>query len=948
MLPKFQSDHLSLSQVHSSYDIEVLQLKRTALNYLKTWFLLDVLASIPFSLIRQLSGGSVSSGAAFNKALRLAKLLKLLRLLRFKRLIPKLDVYPIFSHPALRLPPLIVCLLYYIHVGACFLHLVLSDQAAELGLVTFPDLYGWSIGWTIALTFGNAYPYQDADFVKITGEFSHGTISVLMLLGVFVQGIILTRVVIIALDLRQQTQHRNEQRLRLKVLLSVKRVPPELRLQCIRHFDHYWLAEGDSEEWAHVLEGLSSQLRKQLLMHTHKSLLGSSLFIEIAKTAGGRKAMLINMLEKMCALLRSPALSRPSSAFSITFSHLLVPCRCCRRTLVSTPPDIVLHPNTAPAGLFVIDEGECAVFDRGTRCFELGRGDFFGEELLTGELAKFKVQAVTPCTLHVLLEPQFQEFLTRFPDLRSQVRPLPRSPPIYDLRSPSTLSSDLRQQITRSQQKARALRRVKPPSIGDASTSHTLIRSYTKAISSTMDLAGGGRLGTRAIREKEIQGFVDLPAMYDESQECARIRIRIRPPSTRWCAFPLSPPLVRHVSGTTSSSYALSGSLSSTARTGASSAARTCRPRHSTVDGSRYAPSLRSVTHGSYLASRDIGQLPMARISHLEIQVSYPWLGKEHPDNDGWHLGILGRLLELFCDLYGDAAVFIVREPRPRRISPPPHRRPCAGTTLTGAHMLVAQDFCSLYQHPPHGGERSAKEDTLFKMSLQGLKHLYAHQATWVFCLKSIPPGSQVPAYDSRGWPTFETAISSWIKGSRKLLDISLLAPPEGLISFLDGCESWHDDVHARCVARRDQPLSPAKFSALLGTKTFTNGNDCEVVAGLYADVFVEVFSQVRHASPPPPTPTHTPLSRSSPTLCGVSIVLAPQVQELDFSGLTWTHLDNLIDTLKDASAKTVGMTCPNLKFLWFFDHVIDEPKAVRTRLQEAVGDGCEVFGLDD
>ena len=34
----------------------------------------------------------------------------------------------------------------------------------------------------------------------------------------------------------------------------------------------------------------------------------------------------------------------------------------------------------------------------------------------------------------------------------------------------------------------------------------------------------------------------------------------------------------------------------------------------------------------------------------------------------GWHLGILGRMLELFCSCYGDAAVFI--------------------------------DFCSLYQLP--------------------------------------------------------------------------------------------------------------------------------------------------------------------------------------------------------------------------------------------------------
>ena len=170
------------------------------------------------------------------------------------------------------------------------------------------------------------------------------------------------------------------------------------------------------------------------------------------------------------------------------------------------------------------------------------------------------------------------------------------------------------------------------------------------------------------------------------------------------------------------------------------------------------------------------------------IVISYPWLHRDHPDPDGWHLGILGRLLELFCSNFGAAAVFL--------------------------------DYCSLYQ--PGRDEsgnyvpRSAWEEQRFRESLNHLQVLYAHQQTWVWvtrrrsraqlatlvvhgtpslsrlfrsprdpvrrgraqCLKSMPPDFEGLAYDERGWTTFEAAISSWIKPSSKLIDISKLAPP--------------------------------------------------------------------------------------------------------------------------------------------------------------------------
>ena len=79
-------------------DNEVLAVRQTTQNYLRSWFVLDLVASIPFSLASLASGDQSTPGAvSINKTLRMFKLLKLLRLLRLKRLVPQFDVYPMYG-----------------------------------------------------------------------------------------------------------------------------------------------------------------------------------------------------------------------------------------------------------------------------------------------------------------------------------------------------------------------------------------------------------------------------------------------------------------------------------------------------------------------------------------------------------------------------------------------------------------------------------------------------------------------------------------------------------------------------------------------------------------------------------------------------------------------------------------------------------------------------------
>ena len=111
---------------------------------------------------------------------------------------------------------------------------------------------------------------------------------------------------------------------------------------------------------------------------------------------------------------------------------------------------------------------------------------------------------------------------------------------------------------------------------------------------------------------------------------------------------------------------------------------------------------------------------------------------------------------------------------------------------------------------------RTPEEDYAFKFALNRMEILYAHARTTVAGWRALPDGWTRHGYDDSGWPTFEFAVASLLKKSNP----SSWAP----LIFVEG---------SSLVPR--PPSSPTAFAQLLTTKTFTNGADIDVVAGLYA-----------------------------------------------------------------------------------------------------------------
>jgi hypothetical protein len=152
-----------------------------------------------------------------------------------------------------------------------------------------------------------------------------------------------------------------------------------------------------------------------------------------------------------------------------------------------------------------------------------------------------------------------------------------------------------------------------------------------------------------------------------------------------------------------------------------------------------------------------------------------------------------------------------------------------------------ARSWGSLHQKDADG-QRTEPEQAAFGTALKTMGMWYAHRLTTTVILSELPPGwprsaEAVPFFPEgwlrgKGWPSFERAVSGFIKRGtgnsfRRIADPAVPRASGG-------------------GGYRAPPMHPREFAAELSRKVFTNGSDCEVVARLYADTFCAALGEAR------------------------------------------------------------------------------------------------------
>ncbi|CAK6961140.1 potassium voltage-gated channel subfamily H member 6a isoform X2 [Scomber scombrus] len=370
---------------------------RIAQHYFKGWFLIDIVAAIPFDLL------IFRSGSEEPQTTTLIGLLKTARLLRLVRVARKLDRYSEYGAAVLFL---LMCTFALIaHWLACIWYAIGNVErtsSARLGSL--------KIGWLDNLAEQIGKQFNDSDaasgpsikdkyvtalyftFSSLTsvgfGNVSPNTnpekiFSIcVMLIGSLMYASIFGNVSAIIQRLYSGTARYHTQMLRVKEFIRFHQIPGGLRQRLEEYFQHAWSYTNGIDMNA-VLKGFPECLQADICLHLNRTLLQNCKAFR-----GANKGCL--------------------RALGMRF-----------RTTHAPPGDTLVHSGDILTALYFISRGSIEILRDDVVVAILGKNDIFGEPIsLYGRPGKSSadVRALTYCDLHKILRDDLLEVLDMYPD----------------------------------------------------------------------------------------------------------------------------------------------------------------------------------------------------------------------------------------------------------------------------------------------------------------------------------------------------------------------------------------------------------------------------------------------------------------------------------------------------------------------------------------------------
>ncbi|XP_060786103.1 potassium voltage-gated channel subfamily H member 7-like [Neoarius graeffei] len=365
---------------------------KIAVHYFKGWFLIDMVAAIPFDLL--------IFGSGSDETTTLIGLLKTARLLRLVRVARKLDRYSEYGAAVLML---LMCIFALIaHWLACIWY--------AIGNVEKPYL-DHKIGWldNLGVSIGKRYNYSDPNsgpsikdkyvtalyftFSSLTsvgfGNVSPNTNSekifsiCVMLIGSLMYASIFGNVSAIIQRLYSGTARYHTQMLRVKEFIRFHQIPNPLRQRLEEYFQHSWNYTNGIDMNMEVLKGFPECLQADICLHLNRSLL------EDCKAFHGAT--------KGC--LR---------ALAMRF-----------KTTHAPPGDTLVHYGDVLTALYFLSRGSIEILKDDTVVAILGKNDIFGEMIhLYAKPGKSNadVRALCYCDLHTVNREDLLEVLDMYPE----------------------------------------------------------------------------------------------------------------------------------------------------------------------------------------------------------------------------------------------------------------------------------------------------------------------------------------------------------------------------------------------------------------------------------------------------------------------------------------------------------------------------------------------------
>ncbi|XP_018563062.1 potassium/sodium hyperpolarization-activated cyclic nucleotide-gated channel 2 isoform X1 [Anoplophora glabripennis] len=377
----------------------ILDPKLIAKHYLRTWFFLDLISSIPLDYIFLIFNQFQDYGDSFQflhagralRILRLAKLLSLVRLLRLSRLVRYVsqweEVYFLnMASVFMRIFNLICMMLLIGHWSGCLQFLVPMLQGFpanswvainELQEAFWLEQYSWALfkamSHMLCIGYGR-FPPQSLTDMWLT--------MLSMISGATCYALFLGHATNLIQSLDSSRRQYREKVKQVEEYMAYRKLPREMRQRITEYFEHRYQGKFFDEEC--ILGELSEKLREDVINYNCRSLVASVPFFANADS---------NFVSDVVTKLKYE---------------------------VFQPGDIIIKEGTIGSKMYFIQEGIVdIVMANGEVATSLSDGSYFGEIcLLTNARRVASVRAETYCNLFSLSVDHFNAVLDQYPLMR--------------------------------------------------------------------------------------------------------------------------------------------------------------------------------------------------------------------------------------------------------------------------------------------------------------------------------------------------------------------------------------------------------------------------------------------------------------------------------------------------------------------------------------------------
>ncbi|XP_044028107.1 potassium voltage-gated channel subfamily H member 8 isoform X2 [Siniperca chuatsi] len=372
----------------------IFEARQICIHYLTTWFIIDLVAALPFDLLYAFKVSVVS----------VVHLLKTVRLLRLLRLLQKMDRYS--QHSTVVLTLLMSMFALLAHWMACIWYIIGKMEMEA-------NAYNWDIGWLHELGKRLESPYYAIGGVNGTGSslsirsvyvaslyftlssltsVGFGNVSAntdtekifsicVMLIGALMHALVFGNVTAIIQRMYSRWSQYHTRTKDLKDFIRVHHLPQSLKQRMLEYFQTTW-SVNNGIDCNELLKDFPDELRSDITMHLNKEILELSLFASASR--GCLRSLSLHIKTSFCA-----------------------------------PGEYLLRQGDALQAIFFVCSGSMEVLKDGMVLAILGKGDLIGANLsLDDRVIKTNadVKALTYCDLQCINLKGLYEVLDLYPE----------------------------------------------------------------------------------------------------------------------------------------------------------------------------------------------------------------------------------------------------------------------------------------------------------------------------------------------------------------------------------------------------------------------------------------------------------------------------------------------------------------------------------------------------